>query len=52
MFDLVISFYNQDGNGYITIDELKEVISLDIASLEEWEQVVKEVDSDGDGKVI
>jgi len=30
---------------------LKEVISLDISSFEEWEQIVKEVDDDGDGKV-
>lgn len=52
IFDLVISIYNQDCNGYITIDEFKEVISLDLASIEEWEEIVKEVDNDGDGKVI
>ena len=51
MFDLVIFFNNQDGNGFITIDELKEVISLDITSFQEWEEIVKEVDNDGDGKV-
>ncbi len=27
-------------------------MSLDVGSIEEWEQMVKEVDNDGDGKVI
>jgi len=30
---------------------LKDVISLEIASTEGWELIVKEVDTDGDGKV-
>jgi Ca2+-binding EF-hand superfamily protein len=30
---------------------LKEVISLEILSTEGWELIVKEVDTDGDGKV-
>ena len=51
MFDLVRYSYNQDGNGYITIDELKEVISFDVGKFEDWKQIINEVDTDGDGKV-
>ena len=44
MFDL-------DGNGYITIDELKETIPLDIQNNTQWIDIVKEVDQDGDCQI-
>ena len=44
MFDL-------DGNGYITIDELKETIPLEIQNTSQWVDVVKEVDQDGDCQI-
>lgn len=44
MFDL-------DGNGYITIDELKETIPLEIQNTNQWVEIVKEVDQDGDCQI-
>lgn len=44
MFDL-------DGNGYITIDELKETIPLDIQNNSQWVDIIKEVDQDGDCQI-
>ena len=37
MFDL-------DGNGYITIDELRETIPIEIQNTSQWVDIVKEVD--------
>ena len=44
MFDL-------DGNGFLTIDELKETIPIDKNSEMSWEEIMKEVDTNGDGQV-
>ena len=44
MFDL-------DGNGYITIDELKETIPLEIQNNSQWIEIIKEVDQDGDCQI-
>ena len=44
MFDI-------DGNGYITIDELKETMPLEITSKEGWKVLVSEVDKDGDYQI-
>ena len=44
MFDI-------DGNGYITIDELKETMPLEITSKSAWMQLVSEVDKDGDYQI-
>ena len=44
MFDL-------DGNGFITIDELKETIPLEIQNNSQWIEIVKEVDQDGDCQI-
>ncbi len=47
-FDL----FDIDGNGYITIDEFKENIPLEVETAENWIEIVNEVDKDGDGVVI
>ena len=44
MFDI-------DGNGYITIDELKETMPLEITTKQEWIDLVSEVDKDGDCQI-
>jgi calcium-dependent protein kinase len=44
MFDL-------DGNGYITIEELKETIPIEIQNTSQWFDIVKEVDQDGDCQI-
>ena len=43
--------FDLDGNGYITIDELKETIPLDIQNNTQWIDIVKEVDQDGDCQI-
>ena len=40
--------FDLDGNGYITIDELKETIPLEIQNNSQWIDIIKEVDQDGD----
>ena len=43
--------FDIDGNGYITIDELKETMPLEITSKLGWMQLVSEVDKDGDYQI-
>ncbi len=43
--------FDLDGNGYLTIEELKETIPLDGNEEVSWEEVMKEVDKNGDGQV-
>ena len=63
MFDIVIEYHVQyfkvsqfqDENGYITVDELRETFnpgSLKEISDNVWEELLKEVDENSDGKVI
>ena len=40
-----------DGNGYITLDELKESMPIEITSKIEWRQLIEEVDKDGDNQI-
>ena len=43
--------FELDGNGYITIDELKETIPLEIQNNSQWIDIIKEVDQDGDCQI-
>ena len=43
--------FDLDGNGFITIDELKETIPLEIQNNQQWIDIVKEVDQDGDWQI-
>jgi calcium-dependent protein kinase len=40
-----------DGNGFITLDELKESIPIEITSKLEWRELIEEVDKDGDNQI-
>ena len=40
-----------DGNGYITLEELKESMPIEITSKIEWKQLIEEVDKDGDNQI-
>jgi Ca2+-binding EF-hand superfamily protein len=48
---ILYNTFNKDGNGYITIDEFKETLPLEVDSSENWVEIVSEVDKDGDGMV-
>ena len=40
-----------DGNGFITLDELKESMPIEITSKLEWRELIEEVDKDGDNQM-
>ena len=46
-----LKLFDLDGNGFITIDELKETIPLEIQNNQQWIDIVKEVDQDGDCQI-
>ena len=61
MFDKVINSQviifqknQQDGSGYISSDELKDMFSGGSQKIEDsvWNELIKEVDQNGDGQVI
>ena len=43
--------FDIDGNGYITLDELKESMPIEITSKLEWRELIEEVDKDGDNQI-
>ncbi len=43
--------FDIDGNGYITLDELKESMPIEITSKIEWRELIEEVDKDGDNQI-
>ena len=43
--------FDLDGNGYITINELKETMPFEIVSNQQWIDLVSEVDKDGDCQI-
>ncbi len=51
LFDMVYIILKQDGNGYITLDEFKENLPLEVEKAENWIDLVNEVDKNGDGMV-
>ena len=43
--------FDDDGNGYIEISELKEIMSGLSLSDEDWQILIEEYDTDHDGKI-
>ena len=43
--------FDLDGNGYITLEELKESMPIEITSKQEWRELIREVDKDGDCQI-
>ena len=43
--------FDIDGNGFITLDELKESMPIELTSKFEWSDLIQEVDKDGDGQI-
>jgi calcium-dependent protein kinase len=51
MLTKAFKLFDIDGNGYITINELKETMPLQITNNQQWIDLVKEVDQDGDCQI-
>jgi calcium-dependent protein kinase len=49
--DNAFRMFDIDGDGYITIDELKKTMPLEITSKTGWKELVSEVDEDGDYQI-
>ena len=49
--DRAFKMFDLDGNGYITIDELKKAMPLEITTKSGWRKLVSEVDKDGDYQI-
>ena len=45
------NLFDIDGNGYITLEELKESMPVEITSKIEWRELIEEVDKDGDCQI-
>ena len=43
--------FDLDGNGFITKEELEETMPVNIKDNQSWEEIICEVDKDGDGKI-
>ena len=51
MLRKAFNLFDIDGNGYITIDELKETLNLNLNNQLDWKDLVGEVDKDGDNQI-
>ena len=51
MLRKAFNLFDIDGNGYITIDELKETLNLNLNNQIDWKDLVGEVDKDGDYQI-
>ena len=49
---VAFNIFDKDGNGKITLDEIQDVIGVqDGIDEESWQQIVKEIDENGDGEI-
>ena len=49
---MAFKFYDKDGSGSISVDEIKQAIGVGKKVNEEvWNQMVHEVDTNGDGAI-
>lgn len=49
---LAFEVFDKDGNGVITAEEIRDVLSDDFLADEKvWEDIIQEVDSNGDGMI-
>ena len=51
VLEKTFKLFDIDGNGYITLDELKESMPVEITSKLEWTELIEEVDKDGDNQI-
>lgn len=43
--------FDKDGSGFLTVNELKEIFGGGRVPDDIWEQIIQEVDANGDGEV-
>ena len=51
--EAAFKFFDKDGNGNITAQEIKEVLGGHVSEFDEelWNSLIKEVDENGDGEI-
>ena len=51
MLKKAFDIFDLDGNGSITMEELRETMPLEILDNSQWAEIIKEVDTDGNGEL-